>query len=159
MLKRVIRTSLWAAGLAMVTAFAAPVANVAPDIVRSVTGKLSDCGYCQDAGGTHAFQGSGAIFSCSACNSCHSNWQGGWCANNHCACVIEENESKLATPTFEMVASVASLKDPRAVAAFVARHSSRVRYNANRGVMQVLSCDARIIAQFPVDGPAVALLE
>ena len=136
-----------------------PAANVAPQIVRSVTGTPADCGKCEDAGSVHAFRGNGAIFSCSACNSCHEDWQGGWCANYHCACVIEENESRLATPTFEMVASVASLKDPRAVAAFLARHSSRVRYNADRGVLQVLACDARVIAQFPVDAPAGALLE
>jgi hypothetical protein len=149
-----MQITLWIASITVLTAFSRPLADGSRDLVRSLHGvPAAGCAKCEDdAANRHAFLGNGAFFDCQACNSCHGNWQSGWCGDYHCACGGETEDALTAGDRLaaETVAAVAATGDSREVAAFLARHPNRVLYNARRGVLQLLSCDAKVSAQFPV---------
>ena len=80
---------------------------------------------------------------CSACNSCHSNEQAGWCTNYHCGCAMDEEAQLTPDVLFQVVRS----NQASDVVDLLTRYPGRVNYNASRGVLQLLGCDARVSAQ------------
>ena len=152
--KITLRIIVWGVCLAAVTAFSTPVANAGSRVASSLRGGAAkqSCSRCQDAGNSHLFGEVGAVFDCQACNSCHTNSQAGWCQEYHCSCNVEED----ATLTALRLADVAASADWKFVAGFLAEHVNRVHYNSGRGVLQLVSCDGGVQAQYPVSD-AVAL--
>jgi hypothetical protein len=161
MQKGIIRAGLWIAGIFALTAFSRPLANGGEAITRSLTTSSSlGCAKCSDGENTHSFSGSGAYFDCATCNSCHSNTQSGWCGDYHCNCGTDEDElvngAALSIQTFAQLGETSHVSD---VAALLARHPNRLQYNAGRGVLQLLSCDSKVIAQISVDDAVTAALD
>lgn len=164
--KLMLHIVAWAACLAAVTAFTTPMATTGSRLAGSLQGAVvpKTCDKCEDLGNSHAFDGIGANFDCQACNACHSNFQSGWCQDFHCRCGGIEHDAALllhATPPLASgrLAEVASLSDWRVVATFLADHVDRVQYNADRGVLQMISCDGRVEAQYPVSEAVASALQ
>lgn len=164
--KIILHVVAWGLFLAAVTAFSTPVATSGGRLARALHGApaLKGCDKCQDVGSSHAFDGSGAMFDCMACNSCHSNYQSGWCQDFHCRCGGIEHDASLllhqnAPLTTAELVDVASSADWKAVATFLANHVDRAQYNADRGVLQLISCDGRIEAQYPVSEAVASALQ
>lgn len=161
-----LKALAWSACLVAVTAFSTPVANTGVRVVRSlhVASATLGCDKCQDVGDSHIFSGSGAMFDCMAFNTCHNNWQSGWCANYHNNCQQVEHDDALllhdnAPVTLARLAEIAASADGRVIAAFLADNADRVQYNADRGVLQLVGCGGMIYAQYPVSESVAAALE
>lgn len=145
-----VRSGMWIVGIMVLTGFSQPLADGSESVARSFSGEAPrGCSKCEDGENRHAFTSSGAFFDCQACNSCHSNWQTGWCGDYHCSCGTDEDENG-ALLTADEFARLTEVGEPPAVAALVARYPTRIQYNSDRGVLQLFSCDSKIMAQAPV---------
>lgn len=156
----------WVACLAAITAFSRPASNTGGRLAHALRASATKagCDKCEDVGNNHAFDGSGAMFDCMACNACHANFQSGWCQNFHCACggethdaALLQHQNALLTPS--KIADVAASSNWRVVAAFLADNVDRAQYNADRHVLQLLSCDGTVQAQYPLSDAVASALQ
>lgn len=99
----------------------------------------------------HAFGGRlGALMDCQAYNSCHSDWQPYDCYARHweCGAALRTDEVKAAL-------AAAASGDGGALRQAMARAPEAVRFNRDRGALQVLGCGGEVIAHLPL-GEAAA---
>lgn len=169
--KSLLHAVAWGVGLLAITAFSNPAASRGRELARGLemrtthrSATVFGCAKCEDSdANTHAFDGTGSFFDCSACNACHPDWQSGWCADFHCSCGSQQDDAVATQFSREMLTAeslqrVAALADSRSIQHFVADNPTRVQYNADRHVLQLTACDGSVTAQYPVsDAVATAL--
>jgi hypothetical protein len=156
------RRGLLILALLATSAFVRSSERTATPVFSTATTATLDCGYCRDINGggwEHTFDGAGALFDCHLVNACHGNWQTGICSDWHCGCnaiscpLMEIDRSSVPdmTGTARHQLLAVTLKDAAMMRQFIERNRDLVVLNRERGVIQLIGCGARIVAQAPVD--------
>lgn len=135
-----------------------------PQTVFGAVGTLSlSCDQCEDliTGDyiSHAFTGFGAAMDCQTFNSCHPDWQIGYCTAWHCGCQAETCGSNTEVRSVALEQPLPAETEVRRlshgtngseVRQFLHANSERVSYNRDRSVIQIMGCGGRVQAQFAV---------
>lgn len=111
------------------------------------------CNYCYNHLGGHNFIGRGCpqghfgCMDCAAFNACHGDMQEGGCTQFHFSCQ--------GSSAMNDVLQAVDRHDAGALAALVDGGES-VRYNADRGALQVTDCTGAVIVHLPLTLDQVA---
>jgi hypothetical protein len=146
-----LRAVLTVAVLAVAASAWAPAAES-----RSAT--RLHCQQCKDdiGGGQHVFNQGGAMMDCHACNSCHTDWQAGWCTEYHCDCGVSFQDAKA---NLDVIVAAVESGDEAQVRGILTKCGHAVQYNGKRDAVQVLSCYREIVAHLPVSRSLAVALE
>ncbi|HLA90215.1 MAG TPA: hypothetical protein VJL28_07295 [Gemmatimonadaceae bacterium] len=156
------KTSILALGATVVAlAWQSPASGVAAD-----EGDCSACNpaaYCgvNESGTQHRFAGAGTCFHCgsSGTGTCHDDWYNLECDADQLPGHGTHTNCKQTGPSLEEVIAAVRDADVATTKAWLEEPNTRVQLNHARGILQILHCDSRVIANVPVTGELLEALE